>query len=149
MTSRRTHLLSVLPLWLLALAIGHSPLSLVWLVAGAVLPELDSFDRRFHRSWALHTFLVPALAYRGLDAVGAFEAVPGLLGALNLVSVGAAAHFFADYVYPREQSHPGAAWPVRPSIGSAPWGLVLLGLSWALQWFVYLVPEFLPWLVGL
>jgi len=44
--------------------------------------------------------------------------------------------------------HPGAVWPVRPVFFSAYWGLIWLGISWLVQWFIYLSTAFLPWLVA-
>lgn len=147
-TSRELHLLSIVPIAFLAVVGGYHPWVAVPLVAGALLPELDTIDRRLHRSWLLHTFLAPAIAYWLLGQTGVAEASPWLVTAVHFLSVGMLVHFLADYVYPRGMDHPGAEWPVRPVFFSAPWGLVWLGIAWFVQWFLYLSPAFLPWLAG-
>lgn len=147
MTSRRLHLASAVPVAALAVAVGFSPVAVVPLFAGVLLPDLDALSERTHRSWLLHTFLAQTIAYQ----VALFAGVPPdgqLVEVLHFVSVGVALHLLADYVYPRRQDHEGAEWPVRPTVGSAPWGLVFLGVSWFLQWFGYLANAFIPWLVS-
>lgn len=130
-----------------AVAVGYHPVVAVPLLAGSLLPELDTFAERYHRSWLLHTFLIPALAYAGLRRVGLLT--PSVTTAIHFVTIGMALHFLADYVYPRVSTHTGARWPVRPVLFSAPWGLLWLGIAWTVQWFLYLSPAFIPWLVGL
>ncbi|WP_435066210.1 hypothetical protein [Halobaculum sp. EA56] len=146
MTDRRVHVASAVPAAFLAVAVGHHPAVAVPLVAGVLLPEVDTVSERFHRSWVLHTPLVPALAYAVADRVGVLS--PPVAAAVHFLALGMTLHLLADFVYPREMSHEGAAWPVRPTVGSTPWGLLLLGVAWAAQWFLYLAPSFLPWLVG-
>lgn len=147
MTSREVHVVSAVPVAFLAVALGHHPVVAVPLVAGTLLPELDAVAERLHRSWLLHTFLVPALVHAALDRIGALT--PAVATAVHFVTLGMALHFLADYLYPREATHPGARWPVRPVLVSAPWGLLWLGVAWTVQWFLYLSPAFVPWLVGL
>lgn len=149
MTDVEWHVASVVPVAFLAVLLGHHPFVAVPLVLGVLLPELDASRESLHRSWVLHTFLAPALVYFALGTTGHLETIPWLVTTLNFVTIGIAFHLFADFVYPREMSHQGAEWPVRPTIGSAPWGLIWMGVSWLVQWYVYLVPEFIPWLVGL
>lgn len=146
MTSRERHVASAVPVAFLAVVLGYHPAVAVPLVAGTLLPELDAVDERLHRSWLLHTFLVPALAYAALDRVGLLP--PLLATAIHFVTLGMALHFLADFVYPRESTNEGARWPVRPVLVSAPWGLLWFGLAWTVQWFAYLSPAFVPWLVG-
>ncbi|SFL31908.1 hypothetical protein SAMN04487950_3321 [Halogranum rubrum] len=148
MTAREHHLLSVIPVAFLAVAVGYHPAVAVPLVVGVFLPELDTFNEKTHRSWLLHTLLLPAFVYLVLSQMNGFAAVPWALDALNFIALGMALHLFADYVYPRRQTHTGAVWPVRPVGRSAHWGLLWMGVAWTVQWFVYLVPEFIPWLVG-
>lgn len=143
-TTWELHLLSTIPLAFLAVALGHHPAYAIPLVVGSLLPELDATDRRFHRSWLLHTFLAPALVYWTLETVGLLTEVIAV--SVHFLTLGMLLHFLADYVYPRGMDHPGAEWPVRPVFFSAPWGLIWLGTSWLLQWFLYLSPAFLPWL---
>lgn len=147
-TSRELHLLSSVPAAFLLVAVGYHPISVVPLVAGVLLPELDTADERLHRSWLVHTYLFPALLYWGVTAAGLHTARPWLVTGIHLLSVGMTLHFAADYVYPKGMDDPGAAWPVRPVVFSTPWGLVWLGLSWFVQWFLYLSPAFLPWIVS-
>lgn len=148
MTSRQAHVLSVVPVAVLGVALGSHPVVAVPLLAGALLPELDARSERTHRSWLLHTFLLPAVAYQLGTRTGAFTAVPALLDAVHFLALGMALHFVLDYVYPRKMTHDGAAWPVRPVGPASHWGLLWLGLAWAGQWLFYLAPAFLPWLVG-
>lgn len=149
MTRRAVHVASTVPVAFLAVAVGFHPVVAVPLLCGALLPELDGVRESTHRSWALHTFLVPALAYFAGSRIGVFAARPALLTGLNFLALGTGLHLFADFVYPREMSREGASWPVRPAGPAAHWGLLWLGVSWTVQWFLYLSPEFLPWLVGL
>lgn len=146
MTSRETHVVSAIPVAFLAVAVGHHPVVAVPLLVGTLLPELDTVSEQLHRSWLLHTFLGPALVYTGLDRVGLL--VPAAATALHFVTLGMALHFLTDYLYPRRTTHDGARWPVRPVLVSAPWGLLWFGVAWAVQWFWYLSPAFIPWLVG-
>jgi hypothetical protein len=147
-TARQLHVASVVPVAFLAVALGAHPVVAVPLLAGALLPDLDAVSERIHRSWALHTFLVPAVAYQLGVRFGAFEAVPALLDLVHFLTLGMALHFVLDFIYPRRMSHDGAAWPVRPVGPASHWGLLWLGLAWAGQWLFYLAPAFLPWLVG-
>lgn len=147
MTTRKVHVLSTVPTGLLALVVGHHPAFLIALVAGVLLPEVDTVRRWFHRSWIFHTFLPPAIAFQAALALGVETAA--VYTAIHFVTVGMGLHLLFDFVYPKTQSHPGAEWPVRPSIWSAPWGLMWLGLSWFAQWFLYLSTAFLPWLLGI
>lgn len=148
MTARELHVASVVPVAFAAVALGFHPVVAVPLLAGALLPELDARSERTHRSWALHTFLAPAVAYQLGTRLRVFAAAPPLLDAVHFVTVGVALHLLLDYVYPREMTHDGAAWPVRPVGPASHWGLLWLGLSWAGQWLFYLAPAFLPWLAG-
>lgn len=148
MTDRKLHLASTIPVAFVAVAVGHHPVYAIPLVLGVFLPEVDTVRRWLHRSWLAHTLLLPAIAYLALDAAGAFALVPGLAPAVHFLALGTALHLAADFVYPKGMSHSGAEWPVRPTIGSAPWGLLWMGASWTFQWFFYLEPTFLPWLVG-
>lgn len=145
MTERRLHLASTVPVAFLAVARGYHPLYAVPLVLGAFLPELDSVDSRLHRSWLLHTFLVPAVLYAVALRFGVFEAAPVLEPSLQFLTLGMALHLFADFVYPQQMDHEGATWPVRPVGFSAPWGLIWFGAAWTVQWFAYLAPSFVPW----
>jgi membrane-bound metal-dependent hydrolase YbcI (DUF457 family) len=145
-TSRELHLLSVVPIAFLAVIGGYLPWVAVPLVAGVLLPELDAVDRRLHRSWLLHTFMPPTVAYWLLARTGLAETSPWLVTAVHFLALGMLVHFLADYVYPRGMDNPGAEWPVRPVFFSAPWGLIWLGTAWFVQWFLYLSPAFLPWL---
>lgn len=147
MTSRRVHVLSTVPTMILALVLGYHPIFLLALVAGALLPDVDAVDRRFHRSWIFHTFLPPTILFQVAVVAGVTD--QAVYTAIHFLTVGMGLHFLFDFVYPKEQTHPGAEWPVRPSIWSAPWGLMWLGLSWFAQWFLYLSPAFLPWLFGI
>lgn len=148
-TSRRVHLATAAVGMVVAVALGKHPVFVLPLVVGVLLPELDTVRESVHRSWLLHTFLLPALAYLLLARTGVLQQFPVVLETLNFVSLGMALHFIPDFVYPRKMTHEGAEWPVRPTGFSAPWGLLWLGLAWFVQWFVYLVPEFIPWLGGL
>lgn len=147
MTKREHHLASTVPVAFLAVALGYHPLVAVPLIVGVLLPEIDAHSQATHRSWLLHTFLAPALVYWALVRTGL--ASDAAVVAVHFVTVGMGLHFLADYVYPRKMSHRGAEWPVRPVGISAPWGLIWLGAAWALQWFAYLAPAFLPWVAGL
>jgi len=145
-TDRELHLASAVPIAFVAVALGYHPVVALPLVVGTLLPELDAVTERLHRSWLLHTFLVPATVYQVAQAVDV--ATPTLVTAINFVTAGMALHFLMDYVYPQTMSHQGAEWPVRPAGPASHWGLLWLGAAWAFQWFLYLSPEFLPWLVG-
>ena len=144
-TSRELHLLSVVPVAFIAVLGGYHPWVAAPLVAGVMLPELDAIDQRLHRSWLLHTFTVPAVAYWALVRTGLGATSPWLVTTVHFLALGMGVHFLADYVYPRGMDHPGAEWPVRPVFFSAPWGLIWLGVAWFVQWFAYLSPAFLPW----
>lgn len=146
MTTRRQHLASAVPVAVLTVAVGFSPVVVVPLFAGVLLPDLDALSERTHRSWLLHTFLAQTLAYQ-LAIVAGIPPDGQLVELLHFVSLGVALHLLADYIYPHGRDHKGAEWPVRPTVGSAPWGLVFLGVSWLLQWFGYLANTFIPWLV--
>ncbi|GAB3035543.1 hypothetical protein [Natronobiforma cellulositropha] len=147
MTGVRTHLVSLVPPALLAVILGFHPAYLLAMVAGVLLPTVDALDERLHRSWLFHTFLVPAILYELLVQSGVDSALPAAVVALHFLTIGMLFHFVFDFVYPKEMSHEGTEWPVQPTIWSAPWGLFWLGLAWLFQWFVYLAPAFLPWLV--
>lgn len=146
MVDRELHLGSAVPVAFLAVAQGFHPVYVLPLLVGVFLPEVDAVDRRLHRSWALHTYLLPAVAYVAGVVSGAFAAVPVTETALQFVTLGMTLHFLADYVYPKGMSHEGARWPVRPVGFSAPWGLIWFGAAWTVQWFAYIAPSFLPWL---
>lgn len=148
MTERSWHVASVVPVAFLAVLLGHHPVVALPLLAGVLLPEVDALRGSLHRSWVTHTFLVQTIAFVVGARVGVFDVVPGFLVALHFSTIGTGLHLLADFVYPRAMTHQGAEWPVRPSIGSAPWGLVLLSVSWLVQWYLYLVPSFIPWLFG-
>lgn len=145
-TSRPFLVLSTVPTMVLALVLGYHPLYFLPLVAGALLPDVDAIDRRLHRSWCFHTFLPPAILFQIALVLGIEHTA--VYTAIHFVTIGMLFHFLFDYVYPKTQRHPGAEWPVRPSIWSAPWGLMWFGLSWFAQWFLYLSVAFLPWVVG-
>lgn len=147
MTSREVHITSAIPVAFLAVALGHHPIVVLPLLAGTLLPEVDTVEKRFHRSWLLHTFLAPALAYAVLERTGLLS--PALVTGIHFVTVGMALHFAADYLYPRTATHVGSRWPVRPVFVSAPWGLLWFGIAWTVQWFLYLSASFIPWLFGL
>lgn len=132
----------------MSIALGNHPLVAFPLVAGVLLPDLDAVREDTHRSWALHTFLVPAIVYQLALRSGLLASTPSIGTALHFLTLGMTLHFGYDYVYPKEQTNAGSAWPVRPVGPSAPWGLLWLGVSWLLQWYFYLSPAFLPWLVG-
>ncbi|MFC6723171.1 hypothetical protein ACFQE1_01940 [Halobium palmae] len=138
--------MSTIPVAFLAVAKGYHPAAVVPLLIGVFLPELDTVRSGFHRSWLVHTFLVPAVIYVLGSRSGLFGSVPILETTLQFITLGLTLHFFADYVYPQRMSHEGAVWPVRPEGFSAPWGLIWLGMVWTFQWFGYLVPSFIPWL---
>ncbi|WP_224448707.1 hypothetical protein [Haloprofundus salilacus] len=148
MTSRELHVASAIPVAFLAVAFGSHPIVAVPLVVGVLLPVLDAFRADTHRSWLLHTFLFPTLLYQAALRLDVLSAVPSVATAIHFLALGMGLHFLADYVYPRRQTNPGAEWPVRPVGFSAPWGLLWLGISWAIQWYGYLAAAFLPWLGG-
>ncbi|KTG09061.1 hypothetical protein AUR64_14765 [Haloprofundus marisrubri] len=148
MTSREVHLVSTVPVAFLAVAVGHHPAVALPLVVGVLLPELDAFREETHRSWLLHTFLFPTLLYQAALRLGLLSALPAVATTIHFLALGMGLHFVADYVYPRTQTNPGAEWPVRPVGFSSPWGLLWLGISWAIQWYGYLAAAFLPWLGG-
>ena len=149
MTRPAVHIASTVPAAFLAVIVGFHPVIVLPLLLGVLLPEIDGINEPTHRSWALHTFLIPALVYVIGSRTSVFAAWPSLLTGLNFVALGIGLHLCADFVYPRKMSHEGASWPVRPVGPAAHWGLLWLGISWAVQWFLYLSPEFLPWLVGI
>lgn len=148
MTSREFHLLSTVPVAFGAVALGYHPIFALPLVVGVLLPEVDALREETHRSWLFHTLLFPALVYIAGQQIGLFSAVPGLLDGVHFLTVGMTLHLLADYVYPREMDHNGTEWPVRPTVRSEHTGLIFMGLSWAVQWLLYLAPAFLPWLFG-
>lgn len=145
MTDRQWHLASTVPVAFLAVAQGFHPVYVLTLLAGVFLPELDTVDERLHRSWLLHTYLLPALVYVAGLVSGVFAAFPPVETALQFVTLGLTLHFVADYVYPRRMTHEGSRWPVRPVGFSAPWGLIWFGAAWTVQWFAYIAPSFVPW----
>ncbi|WP_458208757.1 hypothetical protein [Haladaptatus sp. NG-SE-30] len=146
MTRWTVHVGSAIAVAVVAIVFGHHPIVVLPLVIGALLPEVDAVNERTHRSWLFHTFLAPAIAYQFVIRSG-IGLSPLLVDGIHFVTIGMVVHFVADYVYPRTQTHPGAEWPVRPTVLSAPWGLLWLGLAWFIQWFGYLSNAFLPWLV--
>lgn len=146
MTDRGVHIATTVPVSFLAVAVGYHPVIVVPLVIGVLLPEVDTVDKRIHRSWLFHTFFVPSVVYAGLDRAGVL--VEPLAVFLHFITLGMALHLLADFVYPRRMSNPGAGWPVRPALVATPWGLLWLGVAWTVQWFIYLSPEFIPWVVG-
>lgn len=146
MRARRIRLLAGVPSALLAVALGYHPAYLLALFGGVLLPDVDAVDRRFHRSWLFHTFLLPAIAYQAVSFAGVDS--PAVVTAVHFVTVGMACHFVCDYAFPKTRSHSGAEWPVRPTIWAAPWGLMWLGLAWFAQWFLYLADAFLPWVIA-
>jgi len=145
-TDRQIHIASIVPLAFIAVAFGYHPLIAVPLLVGVLLPDVDAVTERFHRSWVFHTLLLPSTAYVFFDQIGV--QTPETTVAINFVTLGMAAHFVADFLYPREMTHAGAGWPVRPVVVSSPWGLLWLGIAWTAQWFGYVAPVFIPWLVG-
>jgi len=145
-TERQIHIASVVPVAFIAVAFGYHPIVAIPLLAGVVLPDVDAVAERFHRSWVFHTLLIPSTVYVLLDRIGALT--QGSTVAINFVALGMAIHLVADFVYPREMTHSGAGWPVRPVLISSPWGLLWLGVAWTAQWFGYIAPVFIPWLVG-
>lgn len=149
MTSRRVHLLSIIPIALLSGLLGYHPIYWAALVIGVLLPEVDTVSSRFHRSWLFHTFLPTAIMYQILIQSGIGDRFPYLITAIHFVTIGLFFHFLFDYVYPKNQTNEGAAWPVKPTFFSEPWGLLWLGFSWFVQWFIYLSGSFIPWVFGL
>lgn len=147
MTDRTTHLLSVVPIAILGLVVGYHPAYGLALVAGVLLPEIDTVSPSTHRSWLFHTFLPAAIVYDLAYVTGVGERFPAIPIAIHFLTLGMAFHFLLDYVYPRRQSNEGAEWPVRPALFSAPWGLMWFGLAWFAQWFGYLSFAFFPWLL--
>jgi len=146
MTSRELHLASCVPVAFLAVLVGHHPLITVPLVAGVLLPEIDAFDERLHRSWLAHSLFLPAFAYWGLNQINVLTPVIEI--SIHFITLGIILHLIADYVFPKGMDHQGSEWPVRPAVPAPHWGLFWMGLAWAFQWFWYLVPAFLPWLGG-
>lgn len=149
MTSRRIHVLSILPFALLSGVLGYHPIYWLALLIGVLLPELDTVSSRLHRSWLFHTFLPTAVAYQCLVQSGLADQFPFLVTGVHFATVGLSLHFLFDFVYPKGQTNDGAEWPVRPTVFSAPWGLMWLGLAWFVQWFAYLSSAFVPWVFGL
>jgi len=149
MTSRRQHIASLVPAALLAITIEFHPGYIVAMAAGVLLPEIDAVTPRLHRSWIFHTALIPAIGYQFLLQSGVAELISQTVLVVHFATVGILFHLLFDFVYPKEMEHAGAEWPVRPTIFSEPWGLMWLGLSWFTQWFIYLSPAFVPWLLGL
>ena len=145
MTDRSTHVLSLVPIALLTLVAGHHPGYLLALVAGVLLPEVDTVSPKIHRSWLFHTFLSTTVLYQVVHQSGLGERFPVVTTAVHFLTLGMTFHFLFDYVFPKNQSNDGAEWPVKPTFFSAPWGLTWLGLSWLAQWFGYLSIAFLPW----
>ncbi|RDZ51371.1 hypothetical protein C5C07_17550 [Haloferax sp. Atlit-4N] len=115
------------------------------IVVGVFIPDVDSLSERFHRSWLFHTFLAPTIAYKIIVDLNVPHS-PLLVELVHFAALGMAVHLVFDYVYPRKKQHPGSEWPIQPSFGSDPWGIILLGLTWPVQWFLYVAPAFLPWL---
>lgn len=146
MTSPRTHVLSLIPIAILTIALGYHPAYLITLVAGVLLPEVDTISPKIHRSWIFHAFLPTAILYQIIYQSGFESRLPTAVVVVHFITVGMAWHFLFDYVYPKSQSNDGAEWPVRPTVFSEPWGLFWFGLSWLVQWFSYLSSAFLPWL---
>lgn len=146
MTSRTTHVLSLMPVALLTVVLGYHPGYWLALVAGVLLPEIDTISPATHRSWIFHTFLPSAALYQCLYQLGIGEQFPAALQVVHFATIGMFFHFLFDFVYPKDQSNDGAEWPVRPAFFSDVWGLTWLGLSWFAQWFSYLSFAFIPWL---
>lgn len=149
MTDDRLRLGLVTGITIAGIFVGFSPLFAVAAAIGAWLPDLDATAEWFHRSWALHTFLPPSIVYPLIVLIGLDQLFPFLLDAVHFLTLGMCAHFFLDYVYPRDLAHDGTEWPIRPTIWSMPWGFLWLGLAWMYQWLFYLSRHFLPWMVGL
>lgn len=129
--------------------VGFNPLFVLPTAAGAWTPDLDAGSESFHRSWMLHTFLLPTVLYGLFAVAGLGTRFPFLLDTVHFFALGMGAHFLLDYVHPREMSHDGSEWPIKPSVWSMPWGFMWLGFAWAYQWFFYLSRHFIPWLAGL
>lgn len=134
-------------LWMVFLISGIHPLGIAPIIVGVFLPDIDAFKEKYHRSWLAHTYLAPALMFILVNQINITNISSIIINIINLLSVGITIHFFCDYIYPKSQTHTGSEWPVRPSIGSTPWGLIWLGISWSIQWFGYLSIEFIPWLI--
>lgn len=147
MTSRSTHVLSLIPIAVLTLVLGYHPSYLLALIAGVLLPEVDTASPTIHRSWLFHTFLPTTVLYQLVNQFNVGEQFPFVVTLVHFITLGMAFHFLFDYVFPKTQSNKGAEWPIKPTFFSAPWGLTWLGLSWLAQWFGYVSIAFLPWLV--
>lgn len=148
MTEARYAVAGTVPVAFLAVVVGHHPAVALPLLCGAFLPDIDLLSERTHRSWACHTFLLPAVAYVVGDRLGLLARVPALTTAIHFVTLGVAVHLALDFGYPRRRTHDGTSWPVRPAVPASHWGLLWLGAAWAFQWFLYLVPAFFPWVAG-
>lgn len=146
MSHKRTYILTGAPIGLLAVVLGYHPGYLLALLCGTLVPNIDTVDSRVHRSWLFHTYLAPTIIYVLVSLLGL--ASLRIVSVLHFLTLGMTAHFVCDYVYLKNQTHNGAAWPVRPTFWSAPWGLMWLGLAWFAQWFLYLAPSFIPWVIG-
>lgn len=140
------HAIGVVLIWIVLSISGVHPIGIVPITIGVFLPNIDTFREKYHRSWLTHTYLAPALLFIVVDQANVANSLPIVVIWINLASIGLSVHFFCDYIYPKTQTHPGSEWPVRPSIGSTPWGLIWLGVSWSIQWFGYLAVEFIPWI---
>lgn len=149
MTSKKIHIVSLIPVAILTVILGYHPIYWFPLLGGVLLPEVDAVSPRLHRSWIFHTFLIPALLYQICIQSRLNEEFSVAVLIIHFITVGMMFHFLFDFVYPKNQTHNGAEWPVRPTIFSDPWGLMWLGLSWAFQWFAYLSNSFIPWLFGI
>lgn len=146
MNGWKSYLLPAVPIAIVAILLGFHPIMLVGLGIGALFPNVDTVDVRVHRSWFFHTFFPPTVLYLLVTTAG-YESTH-IFAFIHFITIGMGIHFILDYIYPKSQHHPGAEWPVRPTIWSAPWGILWLGIAWTIQWFFYLSSAFLPWLVG-
>ncbi|MFC6964871.1 hypothetical protein [Halocatena marina] len=145
MTGRSLYVGAALLVGISAVVLGAYPIWILPIIVGVLIPNIDTIRERFHRSWLFHTFLAPTLAYK----VVINPVIPwsGLLVELvHFTALGMMIHFVFDYIYPQRKQSSGSEWPIRPSLGSEPWGIMLLGIAWFVQWFLYLAPAFLPWL---
>ncbi len=147
MTSRTLRALFFVSVSILIITIGYHPVFILAFGLGLIIPDVDSLDPRFHRSWVFHTFLPSAIAYQMLVISNVGTRYPPFVTGIHFVTIGMFFHFLLDYVYPKGMSNDGSSWPIKPTIFSSPWGLMWLGFSWLIQWFAYLSIAFLPWLV--